>query len=40
MSRNPDVEKVLKGLLFELDKDMYNRLNLEDLGVRELIHQL
>jgi disease resistance protein RPM1 len=40
MSRNPDVEKVLKGLLFELDKDMYNTLNLEDLGVRELIHQL
>jgi disease resistance protein RPM1 len=40
VSRNPDVKKVFKELLFELDKDRYNSLNLADLGVRQLIDQL
>jgi disease resistance protein RPM1 len=37
VSRSPDVKKVFKELLFELDKAMYNSLNLADLGVRQLI---
>jgi ABC-type dipeptide/oligopeptide/nickel transport system ATPase subunit len=40
VSRNPDVKKVFKELLFELDKDRYNSLNLADLGERQLIDQL
>jgi disease resistance protein RPM1 len=40
VSRNPDVKKVFKDLLYELDNQMYNTLNLSDLEERQLIHQL
>jgi disease resistance protein RPM1 len=40
VSRNPDVKKVFKEILFGVDKDKYNSLNLSDLGERELIDHL
>jgi molybdopterin-guanine dinucleotide biosynthesis protein len=40
VSRNPDVKKVFKNLLYELDNEKYNSLNLSDLEERQLIHQL
>jgi disease resistance protein RPM1 len=40
VSRNPNVKRVLKDLLFELDMQKYNSLNLADLGDRQLIDQL
>jgi ABC-type glutathione transport system ATPase component len=40
VSRNPDVKKVFKKLLYELDNQMYNSLNLSDLDESQLIQQL
>ncbi|CAM0877582.1 unnamed protein product [Alopecurus aequalis] len=41
VSRNPDVKKVFKKLLYELDNEKYNSLNnLSDLDESQLIHQL
>ncbi|CAM0877583.1 unnamed protein product [Alopecurus aequalis] len=40
MSRNPDVKNFFKKLLYEVDKETYNRLNLSDLDERQLIDQL
>jgi disease resistance protein RPM1 len=40
VSRNPDVKKVFKNLLYELDNEKFNSMNLSDLEERQLIHQL
>ncbi|CAM0877584.1 unnamed protein product [Alopecurus aequalis] len=40
VSRNPDVKNFFKKLLYEVDKETYNRLNLSDLDERQLIDQL
>jgi hypothetical protein len=40
VSRNPDVKKVFKKLLYELDNQLYNSLNLSDLDESQLIQQL
>ncbi|KAK1642720.1 hypothetical protein QYE76_060525 [Lolium multiflorum] len=40
VSRNPDVKKVFKKLLYEIDNQMCNSLNLSDLDESQLIKQL
>jgi ABC-type glutathione transport system ATPase component len=40
VSRNPDVKKVFKKLIYELDNQQYNSMNLSDLDESQLINQL